>query len=102
MRIIGEAQQQWAPLRRKYNLFVYRDAANSTTDHARPQLTSGELPLSNSTALQVADHDGEHGDGAKSVDGVDVAARAGAVGGASGRVGGEAGRHAGLGERRPA
>lgn len=26
MRIIGEAQQQWAPLRRKYNLFTYRSA----------------------------------------------------------------------------
>jgi hypothetical protein len=25
MRVIGEAQQQWAPLRRKYNLFLHRD-----------------------------------------------------------------------------
>lgn len=25
MRIIGEAQQQWAPLRRKYNLFTFRE-----------------------------------------------------------------------------
>jgi hypothetical protein len=25
MNLVGEAQQQWAPLRRKYNLFVHRD-----------------------------------------------------------------------------
>lgn len=25
MRIVGEAQQQWAPLRRKYNLFLFND-----------------------------------------------------------------------------
>ncbi|KAL9101749.1 MAG: hypothetical protein Q9163_003025 [Psora crenata] len=48
MRIIGEAQQQWAPLRRKYDLFVHRD----TPDPSTPQLTSGDLPLSNSKALQ--------------------------------------------------
>ena len=48
MRIIGEAQQQWAPLRRKYNLFVHRD----DHDPSAPQLTSGDLPLSNSTGLQ--------------------------------------------------
>ena len=48
MRIIGEAQQQWAPLRRKYNLFVHRDSPDPST----PQLTSGDLPLSNSKALQ--------------------------------------------------
>ncbi|KAL1304151.1 hypothetical protein AAFC00_000578 [Neodothiora populina] len=29
MRIIGEAQQQWAPLRRKYNLFSHRSPASS-------------------------------------------------------------------------
>ena len=48
MRIIGEAQQQWAPLRRKYNLFVHRDSHEPSA----PQLTSGDIPLSNSTALQ--------------------------------------------------
>ncbi|KAL9631858.1 MAG: hypothetical protein Q9164_005664, partial [Protoblastenia rupestris] len=47
MRIIGEAQQQWAPLRRKYNLFIHRDSP----DPSNPQLTSGDLPLSNSKAL---------------------------------------------------
>lgn len=49
MRIIGEAQQQWAPLRRKYNLFLARDASTMVDV---PQLTSGDLPLSSSTALQ--------------------------------------------------
>ena len=48
MRIIGEAQQHWAPLRRKYNLFIHRDDCDSSA----PQLTSGDLPISNSTALR--------------------------------------------------
>lgn len=48
MRIIGEAQQQWAPLRRKYNLFLHRQ----TPDPEAPQLTSGDLPLSKTQALQ--------------------------------------------------
>ncbi len=47
MRIVGEAQQQWAPLRRKYNLFLHR-----TTDPSTPQLAAGDLPLSNTTAVQ--------------------------------------------------
>ncbi|KAF2220578.1 Scramblase, partial [Elsinoe ampelina] len=29
MRIIGEAQQEWAPLRRKYNLFAYRPSPST-------------------------------------------------------------------------
>ena len=32
MQIIGEAQQQWAPLRRKYNLFVFRGSLNSDSN----------------------------------------------------------------------
>lgn len=52
MRIIGEAHQQWAPLRRKYNLFLYRGSVDSDTPQNTPQLTSGDLPLSNSKALQ--------------------------------------------------
>lgn len=55
MRIIGEAQQQWAPLRRKYNLFLHRDLPTSPATPNTPRLTSGDLPLSNSTALQVAE-----------------------------------------------
>ncbi|KAG8529748.1 uncharacterized protein KY384_005229 [Bacidia gigantensis] len=48
MQIIGEAQQQWAPLRRKYNLFIHRNSPDPSTQ----QLTSGTLPLSNTTALE--------------------------------------------------
>ncbi|KAL1628518.1 hypothetical protein SLS56_005863 [Neofusicoccum ribis] len=54
MRIIGEAQQQWAPLRRKYNLFLARDP--STLPDA-PQLTSGSHPLSTSQALTTTTPD---------------------------------------------
>jgi Scramblase len=64
MRIIGEAQQQWAPLRRKYNLFLFRDTASLTpqSDTESPaQLTAGDLPLSSSTALRVADQDKRSG-----------------------------------------
>ena len=52
MRVIGEAQRQWAPLRRKYNLFLFRQSAQG--EHDSPQLTSGEFPLSNSKQLQVS------------------------------------------------
>ncbi|KAI9807245.1 MAG: hypothetical protein M1825_005963 [Sarcosagium campestre] len=40
MRIIGEAHQQWAPLRRKYNLFL-RD--NSTGADARINIAQGTI-----------------------------------------------------------
>ena len=53
MRVIGEVAQQWAPLRRKYNLFLNRPA--QPADEGAPQLTSGDLPLSTSTALQTVD-----------------------------------------------
>lgn len=60
MRVIGEAQQQWAPLRRKYNLFLHRPLSETTSD--APQLTSGDLPRSNFTALQTTSPDEEtHG-----------------------------------------
>jgi len=55
MRIIGEAQQQWAPLRRKYNLFLHRETPSSSARPDTPQLTSGNLTLSNSTALEVVE-----------------------------------------------
>ncbi|KAL1644461.1 hypothetical protein SLS58_004375 [Diplodia intermedia] len=55
MRIIGETQQQWAPLRRKYNLFLARDSSTiHSLDSHIPELTSGDLPLSSSKALQPA------------------------------------------------
>lgn len=62
MRIIGEAQQYWAPLRRKYNLFLHRDLAQESKESANAQLTAGDLPLSNSTALEKVDPSNEsHG-----------------------------------------
>ncbi|KAF2171160.1 hypothetical protein M409DRAFT_64096 [Zasmidium cellare ATCC 36951] len=52
MRIIGEAQQQWAPLRRKYNLFSYR-AIEPARDNTL-KIESGEQPSSDTTALTEA------------------------------------------------
>ncbi|SMR57065.1 unnamed protein product [Zymoseptoria tritici ST99CH_3D1] len=54
MRIIGEAQQQWAPLRRKYNLFSYRALAPTPEQDNTPRLTSGDQPTSSTTALTEA------------------------------------------------
>ena len=54
MRIIGEAQQQWAPLRRKYNLFTHRPIEAANDDPNVQKLTSGDLPNTESKALQVA------------------------------------------------
>ena len=50
MRIIGEAQQQWAPLRRKYNLFFHRELSPPREDNT-PRIESGERPTSETTAL---------------------------------------------------
>lgn len=55
MRIIGEAQQQWAPLRRKYNLFTYRPLSTTPDDAPdQPRLESGDKPTSTTTALTTA------------------------------------------------
>lgn len=54
MRIIGEAQQQWAPLRRKYNLFNYRSIA--LPSDSTPKLTSGDSPNTSSKALTVTEN----------------------------------------------
>lgn len=53
MRIIGEAQQEWAPFRRKYNLFLFRESASSDDQADVPRLPSGELPISTSREVQV-------------------------------------------------
>lgn len=55
MRIIGAAEQEWAPLRRKYNLFLAREIASEPAALNTPRLTSGDLPLSNSKALTTTD-----------------------------------------------
>ncbi|KAG9193230.1 hypothetical protein G6011_03265 [Alternaria panax] len=57
MRVIGAAEQEWAPLRRKYNLFLARDLEDVTAAPGTPQLSSGDLPISNSKAVTVAEGD---------------------------------------------
>jgi hypothetical protein len=54
MRIVGAAEQEWSPLRRKYNLYLARnlDAAQGT-----PQLAAGDLPISSSKDMVVAEGD---------------------------------------------
>ncbi|KAF1991266.1 Scramblase-domain-containing protein [Aulographum hederae CBS 113979] len=57
MRIIGEAQQQWAPLRRKYNLFLARDSPEAVSAaQAHPSTGSTELSKTDSgpTFVQFA------------------------------------------------
>lgn len=48
MRIIGEAQQQWAPLRRKYNLFTYHQSPSPATN-----LGTQTFPLEGSSLSKV-------------------------------------------------
>ncbi|XP_014556626.1 hypothetical protein COCVIDRAFT_26678 [Bipolaris victoriae FI3] len=57
MRIIGAAEQEWAPLRRKYNLFVARSLDEDPAAHGTPQLISGDLPISNSKEIAVVEND---------------------------------------------
>lgn len=57
MKIIGSAEQEWAPLRRKYNLFLARNLDDSAAAPGTPQLSSGDLPLSSSKAVAVAEGD---------------------------------------------
>jgi hypothetical protein len=54
MRIIGEAQQRWAPLRRKYDLFSYRTLASAPENDSTPRLESGDKPNEETTALTEA------------------------------------------------
>ncbi|KAL8954302.1 MAG: hypothetical protein Q9183_007211 [Haloplaca sp. 2 TL-2023] len=54
MRVIGEAQQQWAPLRRKYNLFLFHKPSSSeAVPSSRLNATEGQV-LSSSQQLQVS------------------------------------------------
>ncbi|KAI9829696.1 MAG: hypothetical protein M1819_006067 [Sarea resinae] len=62
MRIIGEAQQEWAPLRRKYNLFLFRQTQEAQSQPGSGRLSSGDIPLSNSRQLQVATPEQEAGE----------------------------------------
>ncbi|CAI7669464.1 unnamed protein product [Penicillium pancosmium] len=54
MRVIGEAQQQWAPLRRKYNLFTYHQSPNPETDMGSQQFPLSGSELSQAQKLQLA------------------------------------------------
>ncbi|KAF9885622.1 hypothetical protein FE257_012713 [Aspergillus nanangensis] len=53
MRPIGEAQQQWAPLRRKYNLFTYHSSPNPATDMGNQKLSLTQSGLSNAQQLEL-------------------------------------------------
>ena len=53
MRVIGEAQQQWAPLRRKYNLFTYHHSPNPTTDMKTQSLPLNQTEFSNAQQMQL-------------------------------------------------
>lgn len=57
MRIIGSAEQEWAPLRRKYNMFLARDMNEDTAAPNTQQIATGDLPLSSSKAVAVVEGD---------------------------------------------
>ncbi|KAL8983020.1 MAG: hypothetical protein Q9177_005098 [Variospora cf. flavescens] len=54
MPIIGEVQQQWAPLRRKYNLFLHNQPPDAETATDARQSPPNDLHQSLSQQLQVA------------------------------------------------
>ncbi|KAJ5176772.1 uncharacterized protein N7482_002649 [Penicillium canariense] len=62
MRVIGEAQQQWAPLRRKYNLFTYHRSPNSAADMSTQRFPLAESGLSKQQNMQLAQMS-DHGQG---------------------------------------
>lgn len=57
MRIIGSAEQEWAPLRRKYNMFLARNLEDDPAAPNTPQIASGDLPISSSKAVAVVEGD---------------------------------------------
>ncbi|KAH8731988.1 Scramblase-domain-containing protein [Phaeosphaeriaceae sp. PMI808] len=57
MRIIGSAEQEWAPLRRKYNMFLARNLDDASAIPNTPQISSGDLPLSQSKTVAVVEGD---------------------------------------------
>lgn len=54
MRAIGEAQQQWAPLRRKYNLFLYRQPPNQKIHRGGRNYSPVKHSLSENQRLQLS------------------------------------------------
>ena len=63
MRIIGETQQQWAPLRRKYNLFLHHASPEEATDLGTRPLQLSDSDLSKSQQLQVSKASGSKSTG---------------------------------------
>lgn len=59
MRIIGEARQQWAPLRRKYNLYVHHQSQDSGATSGSPQYSPANQPLSNSQQLDLTPYNND-------------------------------------------
>lgn len=59
MRVVGEAQQQWAPLRRKYNLFTYHQSPNPVTDMSTQKFPLSKSELSQAQKLQLAQTSGQ-------------------------------------------
>src|SRR6266480_3818545 len=53
MRIIGEAQQEWAPFRRKYNLFLHRTARSDPIDAESPRENVGKTSLHGDRAIDT-------------------------------------------------
>ncbi|KAJ5104725.1 hypothetical protein NUU61_002072 [Penicillium alfredii] len=54
MRVIGEAQQQWAPLRRKYNMFTYHQPPNQATNMGTQKFPLEGSDLSKPQQMQLA------------------------------------------------
>ncbi|CAG8155108.1 unnamed protein product [Penicillium olsonii] len=60
MRVIGEAQQQWAPLRRKYNLFTHHKSPDPALDMgSRPPNPGTNLSQGNQVQLQPSSNQGQ-------------------------------------------
>lgn len=53
MRVIGEAHQKWAPLRRKYNLFLLHENPNSEINMGTQSLPLSGTEFSKSQQLQL-------------------------------------------------
>lgn len=53
MRVIGETQQQWAPLRRRYNLFTYHHSPEPATDMGAQSLPLSASGLSQTQQMQL-------------------------------------------------
>jgi hypothetical protein len=51
MRVVGEAQQRWAPLRRKYDLFMFHPNPTADTEMGAKRISSDELSRQQQTQL---------------------------------------------------